>query len=102
VDVLTGAGMVAALVWVSFLCRWSYRRGRLAGRQIEAAHWCDAFEQIKVPNWQNVPVEDEKQRSGQEANHRMYVQVFRAAKEALGQEMVSNRIEALRVEGKSK
>jgi hypothetical protein len=97
-DVLAVVGVGVIYLWVHLLCRWSYVKGRLEGRQLEATEWCEAFDQIQVPNWQNVPVEDEKNRGQQEAAHRLYVQVFRAAKEAIGQELVTTRIDAMRAE----
>lgn len=78
--------------------RWSYYRGRLDGHQEEAYEWCAAFDQIRVPNWQHVPVEDEKQRAQLEAYHRMYVQVFRIAKEVIGRELVMNRMEMMKAD----
>lgn len=91
-------GAVAGLLFVYLLCKWNYIRGRAEGMRDEALAWCAAFDQIKAPNWQSLPVPPEVDREKQEAANKLYVEVFKTAKEVIGQELVIARVEALRKE----
>ena len=72
-----------------------YMRGFVKGMQTEALGWLEAFEEIRPPNWQSLPVNHEANPEEQVAANKLYVQIFNVAKQAIGEELVVNRTKAL-------
>lgn len=91
-------GAIVGLLIIHLMCKWNYIRGRAEGMRDEALAWCAAFDQIKAPNWQSLPIPVGTDREKQEAANKLYVEVFKTAKEVIGQELVMNRIDALQKE----
>jgi hypothetical protein len=97
------AGSVIVVTLVHFLCVYNYFRGRAEGMRDEAFAWCAAFDEIRPPNWQNFPLgrtdtKDEDAKLAEEEANKLYAHVFHLAKEAIGQELANNRLEALKKE----
>ncbi len=96
--IVPALGALASLLCVHLICKWNYIRGRAEGMRDEALALCAAVDEIKVPNWQSLPMPRDVDREKQEIANKLYVEVFETAKEVIGQELVTNRIEALQKE----
>lgn len=92
--VLTVGGSLFIWLWIHMLCKYHYAQGRIAGMRDEALAWCEAFDGIRIPNWQSLPIDYQEDRLPQELANRLYVGVFEAAKEAIGEELTANRLQA--------
>lgn len=100
-NLLAGGVMgIIAVLTVHLLCKWNYIKGRVEGKQEEAMEWCKAYDAIQVPNWQSLPIPRDVDRDKQIEANKVYVEVFRTAKEIIGRELVANRVDAIREEWK--
>ena len=91
-------GLVSLLV-IHVLCKYHYMRGRVDGMKEEALAWCEAFDEIRVPNWQSLPAGRVVGNKTQEEEiNKFYVQVFTVMKDTIGREMAMNRLDAMKKE----
>lgn len=88
---------IAVLLGAVYLSnRYHYAKGKMDGMSVEGVKWAEAYDAVRIPNWQTVEVGDEKQRKQQEAYLRLYVMMFATVKQAIGREMVMIRLDRLR------
>jgi hypothetical protein len=92
----SGIILVAAFVIVLVAAlSYAYTRGFIKGMQHEALGWFEAFDAVQPPNWQSLPVSHEGNPEDQIEANKVYVQVFKVAKQVIGEELMVNRVEAL-------
>ena len=95
---------IILFLWIRWIVNVKYEDGFRTGKLYEALQWSKAFDSIRPPNWQSLPVTatDPDERREQEDINKMYVQIFKVAKDVIGEELLSLSLARSQGEIKSK
>jgi hypothetical protein len=92
-------GTIVVVTILRFICKYYYVRGRVEGMRDEAFAWCEAFDEIRPPNWQSLPMgRMEHDKEAEMEVNKLYVRMFLLAKEAIGNQLAKQRLAALKKE----
>jgi hypothetical protein len=87
---------VVMLALNAFAQAAAYQKGYRRGMVDEGAHWFDALESIKPPNWQSLPDPEGVDKKESEAYRKVYVDTFKVALATVKSEIIMTRFEALK------